>query len=41
MKTPVETLAANFQTLIEAKVDFLANSEQHSIFETLVSGVAL
>ena len=41
MKTPVETLAANFQTLIEAKVDFLANSEQHPIFEAAVLEVIL
>ena len=37
MKTPVETLAANLQTSIEAKAVFLANSEQHSIFEAAVS----
>ncbi len=41
MKTPVETLAANLQTSIEAKVDFLANSEQHAIFEAAVSEVIL
>ena len=41
MKTPVATLAANLQTSIEAKAIFLANSEQHSIFEAAVSEVIL